>query len=713
MNSSRYMLPDSDYVRDLNFMDRNISDSARYVSIMSGKDYEECLSWVTNKYKNKEVSYEDPKVYALCKKDSKADRKKAVLPMSEYMQRATSNQYVTAPNLTAYCHPSEEVSFLAEYNVHQLANRDKNKQLMFKYDELGDEVRRSIYDNRQGSNKVKVNSGSGAQGMKGSVLYDPTGHSTLTTGGRIITTTACALIERLTESNRHYWCSEIAINNIISIVNNTDYDNLTQVMIKYSLVYPSVEYTVDMITKIMANYRKGGIDKVIKLIGKLTPIQRAAFVYTGDLKSIALLNPSVVRDIITKLGTPAKDAVSDHDVYISKLDNDEKALLMLVCAKELNMGKVDHESQASNPNMGIVGATARNILSVHDEYGLLYKTFMLTMHLPPSVAKFPESIRKSVIASDTDSAIFTNQWWTEWYLGEVRYDLTSDAISAAITFIVSKTVAHALVCISKNSGVSDEHLRTFIMKNEYAFRIFVLTTMAKNYYAQMIAREGLIYKDPEWEIKGPNLKDSKAPYEVIDGSNKMIKKIVNDVIDLGTINLSDILEKITTIELGILDGIMKGDAKYFTRNTVKAASAYKNDVNPQILSASLWNDVFAPKYNYTAVPEYVGIKVNIGLTSKGRIKEWIDDIDDHAMTERLRSWVARNNRKTLNTIYIPLDYVREYGMPSEITMRIDVRTMIFSAMKSFYAILETIGVYMVNKNRTRLLSEEYGDAVLH
>lgn len=55
--------------------------------------------------------------------------------------------------------------------------------------------------------------------------------------------------------------------------------------------------------------------------------------------------------------------------------------------------------------------------------------------------------------------------------------------------------------------------------------------------------------------------------------------------------------------------------------------------------------------------------------------------------------------------------MENFGIPPELIDAADTRRSAFSTVEPYYHILECLGVFMMDKNRTRLLSDYYGESV--
>lgn len=705
-----FLLPDETYKRDLNMFRHYCHQAATYLQLRTNKPYDVCLDYVKKQTgPGGKFEFHDPDVEYLVK-ETEGNRVVRYTTMQGYMKMVSENRHILAATLTAYVHPDIEESDLAGYAAHGLAQRSAYKKQMYKCANAGDELGAELNNNRQKRAKIKINSISGAHGTSSSVLFNQSAHSTLTTTCRSASSNTNASTERFLTGNRHYWSHHIAINNIVSIVGNSDYDAITHAINKWGLVIPTAEQVCELVKRstdlYWSKYNDVDFIKVKALIHSLTDLQRAAFIYTGDMYSMMLYNEHVIRDLYDHIAVPATEPIDNPKEYIDRLTGDDIALISIVCNDWLNYKKIYDKETVEGPYYGLIGATAKRIIEGTRKYRDLFVAFWLTPNMPPSMAHFPSSIRRTAIASDTDSSIFTNQDWTTWYVGKLDLSPKSCAAAAATTYLCSQITAHVLATMSANLGVADKHLRTFEMKNEYAFNFFSLTTMAKHYFASMNAQEGNVYKKPKWEIKGANLKNSKAPRAILERADELIKEIAAVVMAGEQVELLPILNEIADTEVEIITAIRQGSTDYFSTAQIKSADAYKNGENSNYQHSLLWNEVFAPKYGMVQEPPYDAIKINIDADNPTKTKEWLESMKDRALAKRMEDWMNARGKRHIKTLYLPTTALQQNGVPEEILDLIDVRSMVIAIMRTYYLILETLGYYCLNKNITRLISDD-------
>lgn len=151
-------------------------------------------------------------------------------------------------------------------------------------------------------------------------------------------------------------------------------------------------------------------------VNKMTGLQKAAFLYTGDLYHLRVHNDSFIFKFVTEM---LKVRESEHiEDPIKALHQYDETYVVLAHSlnREEMMGKGKRYDTMFED--GLIYRLLGTIQNAHESvsrYGDFIACFFRTDNLPPSVVHFPKSIRRSVLTSDTDSTIFTTQDWVRWY----------------------------------------------------------------------------------------------------------------------------------------------------------------------------------------------------------------------------------------------------------------------------------------------------------
>lgn len=702
--------PQESYGRDLDMVKHYLHDAASYLSIKKGLPYEECYEKVKAAISPGGThEFKDPRVLYLAK-ETEGNRDVYTGTVSGYLRTVSERNCIMSPTMAVYFNPAEKRSLLAEYILLNLAKRKDVKKKMFLADMAGDKAGKTFFNILQTTYKVKNNSLSGAHASASTPLYNKSSHSTLTSVCRSASGTANASNERFITGNRHYYNLDITLSNIISIVSNSDYVKIQRAMDEFNLHYPSVEETLATIKRSTDLYWRAD-DKfahVAELVSRLSPIQRAAFCYMGDLWNLKEFNPAFMREMLTRLITKRTEPVEDPVAVIKALDDDQFALVGLYCGSILNGSTIWDVVKEDGERLQKVASIAKGVMDAIASYATYYAAFMVTDNVPASLADFPSSVRRTAVVSDTDSTIFTVQDWAIWYRGQLDFTETSNDIASIVVYFSSQLVKHYLAVISGNMGIVTEKIHKVSMKNEYMFPVFALTPRAKHYFAYMSAREGNVYTEPELEVKGVTLKNSKVPDEIMNGATQLIRDIMDTILRGEQIDLQQILKDVADREREIQNSILNGETRYLTTAQVKAPEFYTKPESSPYAYYELWEQVFADKYGHSDPPPFFAIKASVAANNKTGFNGWIEGIEDKDLAERLKTWAARYDKTSMTTIMLPANIVMSSGVPPEITRIIDVRKIIYNTMEAYYLVLESLGYYInVDDRISNLISDRH------
>lgn len=692
----------SEYKRDLNVLQHYAEDAIFAIQIETGADYDTAKKFVIDKMRSE---MKDPDVKFFQRQEN-GDRKPAKAKLSRYLKDAVLGEKLIAPTLTIYTPPHIKESLLVRYIDANVKARGVAKKAMFAAEMDKNEPLRIIKKIEQTGRKLANNAISGAHVAPGTPLYNKTAHSTLTSNCRTTAGYGNANNEKLLSGNRHYWSPDVVRNSIVSIVRNTDYEELSRVLIKFGIRYPTVTETMRCIefSSRLYFHERHEYEDIFRMVNKLSPLQRAAFVYTGDLYHLMCYNPEFVRQFVdrlsTRIGTPHPDPRS----VLDNAHEDHIALAQQICPGEMKgtqMIKVRGTEKEA-----IVASTVRNIEGVITEHAELIKVLWVTDNMPSSVAAFPSSIRRAALTGDTDSTIFTVQDWVQWFSGKIGFSDKDNAVAATMIFISSQTIVHILAKMSKNFGIEEKRLFQTAMKNEFKFDVFTPMQVAKHYFAYISCQEGNLFEKYKEEIKGVHLKTSKIAKLIMADAKKLMIWIMEEVLAGRQISIDYVFKWVGDAERGIRESISHGSYEYFRSTQIRDPSGYKkgkDDANYQ--QYVMWQEVFAPKYGSTPPPPYMTVKVSTDIKSKTELRNWMAKFEDREMAERMERYLERTGRTNLNTLQLPEQCCNSKGIPTEVMERVAVRKMIVDSCKVYYLILESLGVYMLNDKITRLISD--------
>lgn len=709
-----FTYPDDQYKRELDPMSDYIEMQSFYLSRRSGRSVDECRAYVIQQLKpGGQFEFKDPNVAYLSREDSK-DRVKANTTILEYIASARNRNYIMVPSWSINVPSYVKESLYTGYIDATSKVRAKYKKAMFIAEQKENITEIKFNDGMQSSAKTSINSISGAALSPSTVNHTQSLHPALTSVCAASTSLANLNNEKLIAGNRIYTTYQATLDNIISIVIRANLEELQIAMDEFELIYPSVEDTMECINKSTNLYWRDSekTNKLQMLVETLTPLERAAFVYIGDMYHLDKHNPRVVSAFLRGFTFRTTDVLplEEADEVNNNADSDVAVLAKLIC-KEYLMGTTLWDLRDDSPEK--YGEICANMVVVQNHlktFSSLIKGVFRPSFLNPGGNRYaiPDMLREAVLTSDTDSTIYTAQYWVQRITGNLGFDDEHYSVGFAISFLVNKTVHHQLAMMSKNMGFEDKNLHMISMKNEYYFPVYALTNQTKNYFAFISVREGNVYSKMKLEKKGVGIRSSKIPRNVMDEFDKYIRFLMNRIIEVQNITLDEMFDIPYRAESMVRDSILEGRSQYFQTAQIKAADSYKAGYDaPAQKLHRLWEHVFADKYGPAPAIPYTALKISTGLTSKKKLDAWINTIEDLELADRMRLYLKNEARKDVGTMYVPQVTIGFGTIPPEIVSIIDVNKQLMNVMSPFYLTLESFGFYLKNPNNTTMIHTHY------
>jgi hypothetical protein len=656
--------------------------------------------------------FHDPKVRFLHRENFE-DRRLEETTMSKYLSDVIANDESMSPTFTSYCSPDVRQSLLALYTMDNIVGRDISKGQMFDAKNAGDEVLYIFKNLEQNNKKTTNNSLSGASLTPSTCLFNPTSHSSLTTNCRNTTAYGNANNEKFIEGNRHYFDVDTILNNLVSISQITDMEKVETAMRIYGLAYPTTDDVLSCIERSKDLYFPSNkmMGPVYEFIDKMTPLERAAFVYVGDFYHLYKHNKQFVTDLLGRLIWIPKSSlpVEEADFVLKAVSEDTVNLSRQLC-REFSKGMKPKEIKKANEfQYGILAHVAKNINDVLVGIQPIIDAFWLSGNMPASTGNFPTSIRRSVLGGDTDSTLFTVQEWVQRVYGTIGFTDEMCSTSDVVVYLAAQTSSHLHAMMSINYGVHRDRIFDVQMKNEYKFDIFVPTLMAKHYWAMKSAQEGNVFKSPELELKGANMISSATPGDIVKNVKQFLLDQMKDIVSGKDILLDDLIDIISTKENEIYSDVKSGKTEYFKMAHLKPAKAYKvqDEDRTPYWNHLFWNRTFGKLYGMVDEPPYTMLKVSLEVNNVTEFTTWLEQIKDQRLVEDIKEEMARIGRKILTTLYVPVSIVQISGIPDEILIGSNARKIVRESCGAYYHILEAMGVGMANKKNTRMIYDLY------
>lgn len=717
---------EEEYKRDFYPLKHYINQTASYLQTMTGDDFETCKQWIISKLKNNELgNYKDPTVSYLYRGDN-YDREIVEQKLTTLLKDIIKNKEIMAPSLTTYVNEKVEKSMVSASINENIKKRNVAKKAMFAFEaeenrakEAGDLAAADEFhsnwffsEKTQAATKISNNSVSGMHNSAANPFFNPTGHSTLTSNCRITSGFGNANNEKLLSGNRHYWSPLVTLCNIISIVTHTDYKKLGKFIKDNNFYIPTCEDVIDVIEYSSNLYWRNKREKknIVNYVNKLSGLQRAAFVYTGDLYHIRKFNDDYVRTFIKRLSTKVVDDTPRTAKDMKDFLEEHVLWAHHICMEEMRGKGVKYAIIENTKELATLYATTLNISKTLHDYREFIEVFLMTDNVPASVPRFPDSIRRAALISDTDSTIFTVQEWQKWFTGDYSFSQEATAAATSMIALANESIGHVLAIMCANAGIAREKLRLVSMKNEFYFPVIVPTRVAKHYFGSIAVQEGNVKQHTEYEIKGVHLKSSNAPKYVNDMAKAMMVEILDTTMRGEKISIKKLLSDVSAVENKVLKSLLTGEGTFYRRGQIQTLDSYKNSDIPErtnYFQYMMWQEVFAPKYGSIDPPPYRVYKLSTNIQTPTLTKKWIEELEDRQLAKRMTDFMAKYNKTKFTTFWLPQSYMNQYGLPKELQDAIGVRHMVADVCKVFYIILETLGYYGLNNKETNLTMDYY------
>lgn len=710
---SPFRLSQEDYKRDIDIVEGYIEQTSHYIATMTGDSYEQARTYtVAALAKGGDLEHTFPRCKMFVRNQQTGDREVKYTTIDKLFQTVIKRDIISAPSLTFYLPEKVKRSMLSEFMIVNVKKRAVIKNEMFDAKAQGNVVLEINKDNEQNSVKTLNNGSSGAFSSPYTILYNQTSHSALTSTCRTATSYGNSANERLLSGTRHYWTHATAINHFLSVATLTDFKEFEDAMVTYGLHVPTVEETIAVIKRSTDLYciNPAADKRVAEFIAKSKPMERAAFVYSGDLYHVAIYNDAFMREYLGAMLTKAPHVtITDYKAAEKSIDGDMKIIISQIYPEIMGLGSNFRKVSEERPDdYKFLIEAAVFLQTTIGKFAKFIKAILTNKNVPPTIAKMPDAIRRVGVVSDTDSTMMAAQWWSKWYTGDY-VGVEATAVADMMVYMAVQHMSHLMASMSVNMGVAKERIFLYSMKNEFKFASFSLTTKAKHYFALITSREGTIYSDPELEMKGVSLRTSNIPPIIMKEFRETVKDMSTTVAEGGNINLLAIMQRVADIESTVANVTLSGNPDYLKTIGVKDRSAYGENHESNYHYHRMYNAIFGLKYGYVEEPPYDAVRLPVNLENKTNIQRWIESIKDPEIKATATQWFLDNPKRTYTQIIIPEPIIESHGVPKELLTTANTRRLIFATVEPYYHVLECLGVFMMDVNRTKLLSDYYGD----
>ncbi|UKZ10927.1 hypothetical protein CZP2022_204 [Vibrio phage C-ZP2022] len=702
-----FFLPLDAYQRDLDLVGNYKKSQAKYLSVKRNMPLEKAEAIV----ERLELKPKSPTMNMLRRKVMQ-DRVKSRGDLVSYLDWVSNNSHILAPNLIAYANPEVHRAFVADFIDVNLGLRKKVKKAGQVAKQNGDQVYADFCDLLQANYKIRNNSISGATSSPHNPLYYASAHTTLTSLCRTITTTANSINEKMLASNRHYFSPKVTMENLVYLVRNTDYALVNNAIVKYDLHIPTAEEVFEQVLRSTRKYWEDAAEEASlrEFIEGVTPVERAIIAMCGDIKALTIYNNLFMRQMYERLMQEPSNIMSFDDSveFMKSADDDLLALAGMLTSKEMK-GKELRNVMKEEPELYcFMASRLKHVYHIFTEYSDFVKAFITTLNYPAHLHSFPSMLRDGVVASDTDSSIFTTQHQCQWFCNSLVNTPEMVSVAAITTYFASQNIAHNLGMLCAQVGVERNALFRCTMKNEFYFPVMVVTTRTKHYMAIISACEGQVYGKNKTEIKGVNLKNSKLPPKIRKVLEDYQLNIMDQIGKGNNLTPMNIIAPIAMVEHDVLEDIRSGGATFYRYEQAKTKETYARPESSNYEKIELWNTVFGPKYGQAEQLPVQCVKIPVTIDKKEKLLEYASKLDDtmgKALMRHAEEWGKAS--KGYTNLLVPVELLADGKIPSELRSIIDERKILRTMTDAFYITCECYGLYSLNKRNTRFYSDLY------
>ena len=332
-----FLRPVTEYKRDIDLVRDYTHIAGYYLHMHTREDLDACKQFVTQAISSGgSLPLTDRRVECFIRNEY-GDRERTMTTVLGYIGDAVKAQQIIAPNWTRYAPHHEIQSLQAKEIIEKKKDRGVAKKKMQAARDKGDDDGYAYWNGVQTQKKRAANAHSGSCNTTSTPLYLKVHHSTLTSTCRITASTGNTSNERMISGARLYFTPDVAINDISTIAAYTDYSVLGNLINKYKLICPTAEQCWEIYRPSCRRYWHDTTadQNIIALLEAMTPLERAAAIYTGDLHSLVMLNQEFGRAFIGQLIRKVHGQCDDPIKFLRSLPDDYMIFAHNICAEEL------------------------------------------------------------------------------------------------------------------------------------------------------------------------------------------------------------------------------------------------------------------------------------------------------------------------------------------------------------------------------------------
>jgi len=629
------------------------------------------------------------------------------MPLPKYLETIKKN--IITPYGAMYKPSSEVRSIISVTLDENVAKRDIYKKQQIIAAGEGNEVEEQNFKLLQSLTKITNNSTPGAFGFNGSFLYSIPNYNAITATGRLCVMTGYSHVERIVAGNIYVRNYNDVVQYCTVMLKGINRVYVEEALAQYNLHNPNENDLWMFFSRCLNYYTNADTlkSKLIRYFKTLTLVEKSYILYGYCLKSLSEHNPEFVRDYINDMYRKDVEFIDCDPHDVEKVDEDLKAMMLAlnydVINRESNMGK----AIASNPE-GVKKfiSLCKHVERKLESWDLLIKAFFKVPTKPPRTMYHPKMMRNSVLGSDTDSVIFTTEAMTSWFAPGENFTANTFKANAFTVYFTTQTLKHVLLNLATDLGVDENDRLKLIMKNEFYYTIFVLTSLKKHYVGEQAVQEGKVLPTPKKDIKGVGFRGSNIAAESTEYAEDYIGWFIDKLKAKDKIDTSELLTKAVELEIKIYNSLMQGEKTYLPITSIKLPNEYKDEdpMTTIYFNYVFWDQIFGEKYGTITLPNKTYVMSIKNLTAVD--KSWFDQLreEDEYIYAKLMKFLVDNPNKDVTRIVIPMTIP---SVPKILLPLQDVRKIIYTNCGPIYILLESLSLSFSDDRGPFLISDFY------
>lgn len=682
------------YERDFDPMSETINQMTYYISKKLDVDTKRAREIVGETLR--ESSMRNP-VVTYYHRGENGDKEIKKTPLTKYIQDSLDKGEIIVPSFTTYTSEKTKKSLHGTFITKGLNKRVEKKTSAKKALAVGDIAKFKTDNIMQKAFKLKNNAVSGMYGSQGTLYFNASAHYSLTSTTRISASIGNMVTESMVAGNRLYRSPDHVLQHMTAVCVNIDMKELDSVLREFNIIDPTVEDVMSMVCKSTGYYWIDdiAINRIKGFVTKLEPIERSAVLYVNDLYHLKEVNREIIFNILDALAEE-KVGISDD---ISILNDTEEYLINIVHhitstdlkGKGINYSKMSYELKDT------LVSTTINLKEQMDKYHKLFKTLFTTEVMPIDIAYMDIMTRKAIALSDTDSTCGSYHEWVSDRFGDKVFSRQATSLSAVVLLFNSEAIGHFLHQLSANMNASKDKYKYLAMKNEFYWYTINPMDVSKHYFADVGIKEGLVFKDNDdetKEVKGVNLIATNIPVEFKNKLTDLMDYIRNTPKENVKINLDKIVKDVANMERDIETRLRTGDTSLLKIEKIKDEKGYKESWHKSnYWHYKFYDECLSDKYGKADEAPITCRKIPTTLSKAKDIVDFIDNIVDEDIRTKVREFLKKSPKNSLEIFRLPINIIQHKGVPEEMLKVLNAKRVIADCLAPFYMVINSLGFY--------------------